>query len=67
MPTPTKKIGTIQKRIPREDAEKIQQIADRLGLTFADAFGRCFGRDLDKVHRRMKESSRFELGENGGA
>lgn len=56
---------TVVRRLTVEDAKKLDAIAKKLGLTFAETLQRMAGRDIDRIYRRMKAGEGIELGESG--
>jgi len=53
------------RRLPIEEAKKIDEIAKKLGLSFGEVFTLLAGRNIDRIHRRMKAGEHIELGESG--
>lgn len=41
------------KRIPAAEADMLQELADKLGLTTAEAYRRYGGRSIERAYRRL--------------
>lgn len=62
MPRP-KSEPTILKRLPKREAKQLQFIADRLKLTYREAFRRIAGADINDLYGRMRRGEAIDLPE----